>query len=542
MGAAERIDVGREAERVARVLRCLPAFGDWLEIKTKTQGLVTFAGERWHPEQRRFERTRTGRDLVLKPRQIGFSTLELARDLQFAVTRPGVQVLIVGQDSDLAQDLFDNIRTMVDGLEARFAGTELDGFFARRFSNRREIVFRRNGSAVRVVEAGSTETAAAKRGRSGTVHRLHATEVAFWGAPEETMTALLAAVPDQGEVVIESTPNGAAGLFYDLVQTALGGGGEYRLHFFSWLDHPTYRRAVPEGFDPTPRDEWEQRLRARGATDEQIAWWRARVDDPARGGLDRVLQEYPVDEVSCFRAPGGAYVPADACDWLATQVRDPIARERIVVGGRHLGDLAIYEQPDPSSTYVAAADVAEGVGGDASAIDVSEWRTGRTVATFWSDTIEAGDLGLALAWAARKYNHALAAPERNNHGAATLTVMVRPGTDLTPYGRIYTHDDGRHGWPTTPATRPVLFDDSRTAIVERSWLTPDKRTAGEARTLIKDSDGKPRARGKGQKGGAKDDAWVAKAIGWQVRQRGGDGEVRVEHGARRETAGVGRYW
>ena len=70
------------AEQLAEVLADFPSFCSLLEIKLKAGGLVRFDHSRWNDEQRRFEAERTGCDIVIKPRQIGFSTLELARDLQ----------------------------------------------------------------------------------------------------------------------------------------------------------------------------------------------------------------------------------------------------------------------------------------------------------------------------------------------------------------------------------------------------------------------------------------------------------------------------
>ena len=58
-------------------------------------------------------------------------------------------------------------------------------------------------------------------GRGTTIHHLHCSEVARWPHDaEETLTSLRAAVPQSGEVVIESTPNGAGGPFYEEWQRA----------------------------------------------------------------------------------------------------------------------------------------------------------------------------------------------------------------------------------------------------------------------------------------------------------------------------------
>jgi hypothetical protein len=197
------------AEDIVDVLEDFPSFCSLLEIKTKAGGMVRFDYKRWNDEQKRFERERTGRDIGIKPRQIGFSTLELARDLQFAVVRPGVNVQVVVHDAEIKNQLFLNLRVMAECLKRR-------GLLPRtRYSTKTELVFADTGSAVRIVESGSTEKAAQSKGRSGTIHRLHATEMAFWGAAAETWNALSAATPDSAEIIIESTANGAGGLFYD---------------------------------------------------------------------------------------------------------------------------------------------------------------------------------------------------------------------------------------------------------------------------------------------------------------------------------------
>lgn len=501
--------------RSNRIPKDFAGFCRLVQIRTKSGGKIDFATSSWFREQRRFEDNRTGRDIVVKPRQIGFSTLELARDLHQAVTREGHAVLIVAHDKDLAEQLFVTIRIMAESLKER-------GLLPRtRHDNVRELVFADLGSSVRVVEAGATAQSAAKKGRSGTIHRLHCTEMAFWGAAQETMVALMAAVPESGEVVIESTANGAGGLFYDMVTAASDGRGDYRLHFFPWWQHEEYRKAADVGFDATPRDEWETRLVGFGCDAEQVAWWRSKADDPSMG-LDKALQEYPIGVETCFRASGRGYLEASDVDRLSTLTRLPLRKQRVVWAGRDLGEALIWEEPMRGVDYVVAGDVAEGVGGDGSSATVGRRDTGDVVATYWSDSIAPGDFGLVLAVLGSRYNTAEVAPERNNHGAATLRALE---TEAGPggYPRIYRHIDGRRGWLTNGATRPPLFDDLRRAVAEGAAHTPDAAAVGEARTLIIDKDGRPRARDKGAAGGCRDDRWVSWAIMWQVRSRVTDG-------------------
>lgn len=493
------------------------SFCSLVEIRLKSGGQRSFAYDTWHEEQQRFERERSGLDIVLKPRQVGFSTLEIARDLWFAVTNRGVNVLVIAHDGELGQQLFLTLHIMAECLKAV-------GLLPKtRYSNKRELVFAETGSAVRIVEAGETDHAASKKGRSGTVHRLHATEVAFWGAAAETFGAVIQSVPIGGEVCIESTANGAGGTFYEDVQAAREGRSGYKLHFYAWYEHVAYRLPVPPDFDPAPRDEWERKLRSKRCDDGQITWWRSKVDDP-KVGLEKALQEYPVDVDTCFRAAGRSYYAPGIIDSLSENIVQPSSSFDVVFNGRRLGAAQIWAEPVRDVAYVIGADIAEGIGGDASSAHVLEHRTGVTVATFWSDSLEPGDFGLAMAVLGWRYNTALLAPERNNHGHSTIRAIVTEAR----YQRVYVASDRKHGWHTNPATRPPLFDELHHACELGAATTPDASTVKELRTLIVDDDGKPRARNKGAKDGCHDDRAVSWAIAWQIRSRTNTEPGRVQ--------------
>ena len=92
----------------------------------------------------------------------------------------------------------------------------------------RQIVFPKLDSEYRVETAADPNA-----GRGLTIHNLHCSEVARW--PDDaaaTLASLRAAVPPDGEVVLESTPNGAGGCFYEEWQKAEEKG--YTRHFLPW--------------------------------------------------------------------------------------------------------------------------------------------------------------------------------------------------------------------------------------------------------------------------------------------------------------------
>lgn len=522
-----------QAEQVAEVFGDLTCFTDLLEIRAgDPPEIIAFEFECWRPEQRRFEDERSGLDIVLKSRQIGFTTVELARDLQYARTHSGVQVVIVVQDGAAKEQLFNGLKIMAAALERVGAVPK------PKYSTKTELHWADNNSTVRIIEAGNTDEVAKKRGRSGTIHRLHLTEVAFYGAAAETINALRDAVPKSGEVVIESTANGIGNVFHALVKQANEGKGPYKLHFFPWFDHEAYRAPVqPWLFTRDyPDDEriWIRWYEERGLDDEQIQWWVDKVDEKrALGGLSKVLQEFPPTIEAAFRSMDGQWIPEWVCDVLTQRTAEPLRIHPLTTEPdeqtgqvRPLGDLRIFEEPEPGQVYVIGGDVSEGVEHDDSALVVMHARSGRTVATFASDAIEPGDFGLLLAATGRLYNNALVAAERNKEHSAVLRTMQREAR----YGRIYKADDGREGWLTTGANRPVLWDDLRGELIESaqrvrdggdaSLWTPDATIVAQCRAITRGRDGKPAARGKGTKGGAKDDLWVAWAIAWQIRGRG----------------------
>src|SRR5690606_34944342 len=95
------------------------------------------------------------------------------------------------------------------------------------------------GSEVLIATAGSKN-----KGRAGTYSRVHGSEVAFWTDAAATMAGLMQGVPTGGEIILESTPNGAQGWFYERCMEALDGNSIWTLHFYPWWCDKTYSIAL----------------------------------------------------------------------------------------------------------------------------------------------------------------------------------------------------------------------------------------------------------------------------------------------------------
>ncbi len=78
-------------------------------------------------------------------------------------------------------------------------------------------------------------------GRGLTIHNLLCSEVAHWPHPQEALAALLEAVPADGRVIVESTPNGFGNYFHILWTEAKKGQSGFHPFLFRWFDEPAYR-------------------------------------------------------------------------------------------------------------------------------------------------------------------------------------------------------------------------------------------------------------------------------------------------------------
>jgi hypothetical protein len=181
--------------------------------------------------QQAFERTRRRRNIVLKARQLGLTTWAAARFFLKTITQPGTLTLQVAHTQDSAEEIFRIVHRFLDYMPQQL----LSGCLKTSHASSRQIVFPRLDSEYRVVSAGERNA-----GRGLTVQNLHCSELARWpGNPADTLAGLRAALAPGGEQILESTPNGVGGCFYDEWHTAAETGTVR--HFFPWWLEERYR-------------------------------------------------------------------------------------------------------------------------------------------------------------------------------------------------------------------------------------------------------------------------------------------------------------
>jgi hypothetical protein len=117
------------------------------------------------------------------------------------------------------------------------------------------------------------------------------------------------------------------------------------------------------------------------------------------------------------------------------------------------------------------------------------------------------ELAARVAVLAHKYNDALVAVERNNHGHAVLAhLMMSQG-----YTNVY-KSGGQPGWLTTSASRPRMLENFGASLAAAPFMFLSPRLLEECRTFIRHPDGTCSAAA-----GAHDDTVMAMAIAQIVR-------------------------
>lgn len=494
------------AQRIRQAFASFPRFCGLLKIPPKGGGpriplLLS-------PIQRAYNAARTSRDIILKPRQVYMTTLEAARDVWWFLTKPGARVVVVCQsqtDQAALKDLAYKFRIFFDSL--RQLGIQLP--FG--VESTTEWTLPDRDATLRIIQAGASEASASKKGRGGTVNRLHISEAAFFERAEDTFNSLMESVPREGsEVVNESTPNGASGFYYEQWRASVEGRSGYTPHFFPWWHHPEYRLPLDEGETFEPETSLESQLLDKGVPPECLNWYRWKVRDKG-GNADLVAQEFPSDPDTCFLVSGRTFFDIKLISESIGTATDPIAVE-------DHDCLHIWAYPRRGSEYVISADPAEGGGGDPSAALVYERGTGAHVATLHGQFIP-WDLAAKLAILGKRYNSAQLVPERNNHGHAVIQSLQRKHR----YPHIYRHTDGKLGWLTNEPSRALMLDELDAAHRRKSWKTQDRLVLAQMRTFIVGATGKPAAAP-----GEHDDLIMAAAIGWAVATR--SARVRTELG------------
>lgn len=481
----------------------------WLRVRARTGAMAPLEANR---VQRLFEKTRGQRNIVLKARQLGLTTWTAARFFLKTITHPGTLTLQVAHSRESAEEIFRIVHRFLEWMPEELR----DGPLATSRANARQIVFPAIDSQYRVVTAGDRNA-----GRGLTVQNLHCSELARWGKnPADILAGLRAALAPGAEEILESTPEGVGGCFYEEWQTASETG--MVRHFYPWWLEERYRGECVAEAELT--DDEKELMRREGLDAAQIGF--RRQVQASFHGLAR--QEYAEDPERCFLASGDSVFELDAIEARMAEVTDGIS-------SRRNGQLQVWLPVIEGRQYIVAADPAGGGSeGDYSAAQVVDVGTGLQCAEF-AGHVGGLELAQLLVELAREYNNALIAVERNNHGSGVLALIAQ----VCKYEPIY-KQDGQPGWLTTALSRPLMLGRLGAVLVQTPGCFMSRALLNECRCFVRHRDGST-----GAQSGTHDDRLMAMAVALAVREETGTrGEEtkgrRFEGTEWRDAAAIGR--
>lgn len=170
----------------------------YLSIVDKTGTLVPF---RLNAVQDKYlTQDATGKDIILKARQQGFSSLILAQFLADFLYKKNTYNVVVADDTDNAQGLLKRVK---DYLKCWAESHEMDIDKLLKYNSKYELYLESNNSTYHIGTAQNTQF-----GRSRTITNLHLSEGAFYPHLQEILAGAMQAVVPEGRVIIETTANG----------------------------------------------------------------------------------------------------------------------------------------------------------------------------------------------------------------------------------------------------------------------------------------------------------------------------------------------
>lgn len=518
------------------LLNCREYIEHFLRIRTKDGEVRPLI---MNPPQRRLydaiaKQWRAGkpvRIIILKARQMGFSTLTEAVLFWLCATGENKESMIVAHKDEATAAIFRMTKRFYDELPAEVRPRQ-------KASNAQELVFdkparsgdgvRGLGSRIRCATAGGKGV-----GRGFTLSGLHLSEYAFWpGDKNETYTGLAQTIPDKAGtvIIIESTANGYDDFKHkwDMAVDAEREGSDGFLPvFFAWFEMPEYRRTPLPNF---VRTEEEQKLAETfGLDDEQLAWRRWAIAENCGGDIELFHQEYPCTPDEAFISTGRCVFDKAAVILRREQKRKAewergLFRVERDITGRIIGyefvrddkgPLRIWKHPEKGVPYVIGGDTA-GTGSDSFVGQVLDNTTGEQVAVLQHQFGEREYAEQMFALGSY-YNEALIGIETNYSTYPEMALEELGYKRLYVRERIDTYTGAvtqAFGFATTSKTRPVIIDGLKDVVLTAPELVNDFDTLGEMLTFVYDEHWRPAA-----EVGEHDDLVMALAIAHFIRSQ-----------------------
>jgi hypothetical protein len=407
----------------------------FLWIRTKEKQKIPF---RLNLVQLHFLFNRTGRDLINKGRQHGFTTLMLAYYLWDSLRNQHTVTFILTHKKKATINMIRTIKSLWRCLPDCIRPELLiDNKEHLKFSTESEII---------------AEVVSEDAGRSYTCNNLLCSEFSQWKIDEGRAAGILQSIPktiEGGSITIESTPYGIGNYYHRLCESAMNPHAESTFKYFEypWYLNPDY----DDAWKLIAQTELEYNTKEAG----RRMWY----------------QEY----CCSFEQSRRRFFEKKTCVPMA---RIRLRIEKDPSGNPYPNYAYIFQEPVPGRSYVLGVDTCEGLEhGDYNSGTVIDRLTREEVAQVYGHQ-KPITLARIVNWLGRKYNMALLGVEDMQDGRTVLSYLVH----THEYPNLFYHLDNLGesaaaplGWQMTKKTRtPMLSEfeeDVRTGTTKLAfWI------------------------------------------------------------------------
>ena len=505
---------------------------NYLKIKDKNSKIIPFILN--EPQQELYNKIKElkhehkpVRILILKARQMGFSTLTEAILFKEVATKHNVNAGIITHEAKATNNLFTMSKLFYDNLPNPIKPNI-------RNRNAQELNFN-NENNTGLNSKIVCMTAGDGAGRSGTFNFLHLSEFAFWsGDKKEAYISLMQTVPrnENSMVIIESTANGYE-YFKELWDKAVKKESDFIPVFIGWNKLKEYQMEYT-GFQLTEEEKELQRI--YGLTLEQLEWRRWCIRNNCGGDIDIFKQEYPINPEEAFLNSGSCYFNVENVINRIQNLREPIKTGSFIYDydgikitnirwkNEQDGFIKVYEEVKVNYPYVVSGDTA-GEGSDYFIGQVLDNTNGKQVAVLRKE-FDADEYTRQMYCLGKYYNNALIGIE-SNFDTFPIKELERIGykkqfireKEDTYTGKIVK----AYGFRTDRITRPLILSELQALVNDHIELINDKDTLEEMLVFVRNEKGRPEAQE-----GSHDDLVMALAIAYYIRTQQ-DMTVKVDN-------------
>lgn len=494
--------------------------------------------------------------IVLKARQLGFSTFTEGLGCTRCILKPNTKMLIMAHNEKASNNLYLMMKHFVKRIYDTIPNKLLPKIVK---DNDSQLMFD-NGSRVTVMIASQGNEDSA---RSFNFNYVHLSEFDFWACDKEkALVSILSACTDDTIVVIESTANGYGTLknrWDQSVQENYGKINEidernksgFIPKFYAWYKNKKYvNNDYPPNFelDSSSKYYGEKELVEKYNLTRAQLWWRRTKIDDFNGDLNKFHQEFPTEPEEAFLSSGECVFNKNSIQTRLYKLREEglryydlgyytykigfnsYSQSRTIydiewVSDKTKGYIKKYKSVSSRRPYVASIDPS-GDGSDFSACVLLDNITAEQIVVLHKEKISSFDLACQCYCLGLEYNESLLSSE-TNYAPEVITYLKEleyPNIYVTQQAdtNINVKVANKLGLRTSTITRPIMIAGLKEYINDNTNLINDFQTLIEAQNFVrveKYIDGKVKWKEQAN-AGAHDDILMSLAGCLYIRQSG----------------------